>query len=169
MKELITKKAIEERTSELAEQINRDFADKKDVLVLCALKGAVMFFADLVRQLNFDMELDFCAPQSYGDGTISSGKVDMKLAPFTTIKGRDILLVEDIVDTGISLEFCKKYLVDSGAKSVKVAALLDKPTRRRVAVFADYVGFSIEDKFVIGFGLDKMQKFRNLNGIFVVE
>ena len=166
---LITAEAVNERLDVLAGEIIRDYANKTITLV-CALKGAVIFMTDLARRLGTNVEIDFLRTSSYGDSTDSSGNVRLDMDVTIDIHGRDVLLVEDIVDTGHTLVFLRKYLAAKNPASLKVCVLLDKPDRRlnHEAVF-DYLGFSIPDVFVVGFGLDYSQRYRNLPYIGVLR
>ena len=159
IKELIDEETINERINELAKDINKDYKDK-DLMVICILKGAVFFFTDLTRKLDMDPELHFMRVSSY-DGENSTKDLKIKLDLDVDIKDKDILIVEDIVDTGYTLAGLKKYLEKKEANSVKICCLLDKPERREVPdLYADYVGFVIPNRFVLGYGLDYDEKYR---------
>ncbi len=158
---LIDNDTIQERIRELAEQINDDYKEKKLTLI-CLLKGAVYFFADLTRHLDLDTELCFMRLSSY-EGENSTGKIEVKIDIEEDIKGKDVLIVEDIIDSGNTLNFLKNYLLDKGPNSVKICTLLDKPKRREVEnIKVDYLGFSIPNRFVIGYGMDLDESYRNL-------
>jgi hypoxanthine phosphoribosyltransferase len=166
---LIASTAINDRLDALAQRIKNDYAGKTISLV-CALKGAVIFMTDLARRLDTNVELDFLRASSYGDRTESSGKVQLDMALSMDGAGKHILLVEDIVDTGHTLVFLRKYLENTRPASLKICALLDKPTRRvdHTARY-DYLGFEIPDEFVVGYGLDYNQRYRNLPYIGILR
>lgn len=158
---LLSEAEIAERVDALGQELTRDYSGKNP-LFLCVLKGATVFFADLVRRVECPLEFDFLRASSYA-GTDSTGEVKLDVSAVPDISGRDVVLVEDIVDTARTLSVLKKHLLTLSPRSVKVACLLDKPSRRVVEGFsADYAGFEIEDLFVVGYGLDCDQKFRNL-------
>lgn len=165
---LISKEEIASRTAELGKQISRDFEGKRPLLV-CVLKGSVMFFADLVRQITEDVELDFMAISSYGSGSTSSGEVRVLKDLGVKVEGRDLLIVEDIVDSGITLSYLTNLLRTRGAASVEICTLLDKPERRQRELKPKYVGFTIPNEFVIGYGLDYDERFRNLPDVCVLS
>lgn len=165
---LIDKETLSKRVKDLASRIKKDFSGKKPVL-LCVLKGAVIFFTDLIRELDIDIDLDFVRLSSYKNGTKSSGKVTFGENTSIDLKGRDVIVVEDIIDSGRTLSFYFEYLKNIGVNSVKGCVLLDKPSRREVDVKMDYVGFEIEDLFVVGYGLDYAEKYRNLKDVCVLE
>lgn len=158
---LLDKAKIEARIAELAAQISRDYKDRVPHLV-GVLKGAWVFMADLVRQISIHCTVDFLSIQSYGSGTVSSGEVKITKDLDISIEGRDVLLIEDILDTGRTFTYLQEILGAHDPASLKLAALLDKHSRRILPVEADYVGFSIPDVFVVGYGLDFDQKYRNL-------
>jgi len=162
---LLTAEAIHERVRELGAMIERDYPDSNQPLLLVGvLKGAALFLADLVRAINRPLEFDFVAIASYGAATKSSGEVRILKDLETAVSGKHVIIVEDILDTGLTLRF--SYLIESlrarQAASVKVCVLLDKPSRRRVEVPVDYRGFVIEDRFVVGYGMDYGEIYRNL-------
>ena len=165
---LLTREQIAVRVKEMARQITEDFKDK-DLVCICILKGAVMFFVDLVREIDLPMTMDFMAISSYGSATKSSGVVRIMKDLDKPINGKDVLIIEDIVDSGMTLSFLRENLLSRGAASLKIATLLDKPERRRVPLHVDYFGFTIPDEFVVGYGLDYDQRYRNLPYIGVVE
>ena len=159
---LISAEQIDERLTAMAAEINRDYAGK-DILLVCTLTGGVIFLSDLARKLGGNIAFDFIRAASYGDGTISSGRVKIYDEPGLELEGKHVLVIEDIIDSGYTISYVRKYLEDKGAASVKVCALLDKPSRREVeGVTSDYLGFSIPDEFVVGYGLDYAQRYRNL-------
>lgn len=167
MQILISQKEIEERIKSLAVQINTDYAGK-EVLLVCVLRGAVMFAMDLAKALNLSLEIDFLAVSSYGCGTASSGSVKIIKDLDCNIEGKHVLLIEDIVDTGLTLTHIAEMIKMRNPKSFRVCALLSKPERRMCNIEADYTGFTIEDKFVVGYGLDYNQKYRNLPYICIL-
>ncbi|MEG1663491.1 MAG: hypoxanthine phosphoribosyltransferase [Clostridia bacterium] len=153
---------------EIATEINRDYAGKSLTLV-CILRGGVVFFADLFRELTGDVEADFISVSSYGSGTTTSGEVKMVKDLSAPVDGKNLLIVEDIIDTGVTLVYLKKLLQTRNPNSIKLCALLDKPSRRKVDLVGDYIGFEIENEYVVGFGLDYSQKFRNLPEVCVLS
>lgn len=159
---LLTKEQIAERLTQMASQIDQDYAGR-DLLLVGVLKGAVMVMADLARELHLPIEMDWMAVSSYGSGTKSSGVVRILKDLDTDLQGRDVLIVEDIVDSGLTLSWLLSNLRSRGAKSVEVAALLRKPAAAKVAVDVKYVGFDIPSEFVVGYGLDFAEKYRNLD------
>ena len=158
---------IRSRVSELAAQITADY-EGKDPLLVCVLKGAVFFMADLVREITIPCEMDFMAVSSYGSATDSSGVVRILKDLDAHIEDRHVIIVEDIVDTGLTLNYLRKNLNARNPASVEVAALLTKPARRQVEVDCRYVGFDVPDKFVVGYGLDYEEQYRNLRFIAVL-
>ena len=148
---LISKEQINERVNELAKQIDNDYAGKKPVFV-CILKGSIMFYTDLLRAITIDSEMDFMSISSYGSGS-TSGTLYMKKDLDLQIAGKDVIIVEDIIDSGKTLAHLKKILLERKPASLKIITLLDKPSRRVVDMQSDYVGFEIEDEFVVGYGL----------------
>lgn len=165
---LVTKEDAEERISEMADEINRAYAGKSLHLV-CVLKGGAFFMCELAKHLNMPVSLDFMSVSSYGSATKSSGVVKIVKDLDEPIKDKDVLVVEDIVDSGRTLSYLMEMLRDRGPKSLHLCTLLDKPERRVVEVNVDYTGFQIPDKFVVGYGLDYDQHYRNLPYIGVVE
>ena len=165
---MITRDEIQTQVKEVAKRISADYQGKTPVVV-CILKGAVMFFADLLRELDFPLVTDFMAISSYGSSTKSTGVVKLVKDLDRDICGRDVLVVEDIVDSGRTLSYLMEMLKDRKPASLKLAAMLNKPDRRIREVKIDYCGFDVPDKFVIGYGLDYDQKYRNLPYIGVVE
>jgi len=155
---------IATRVVELARAIASDYADRPPIVV-SILKGSFVFAADLVRALALPVRIEFLGVQSYGSGTVSTGAVQITQDLTHPIEGQDILVVEDIVDTGLTLAYILSLIKARGARSVRVCALLDKPSRRRVEVPVDYVGFTIGDAFVVGYGLDCAEQYRNLPGL----
>ena len=165
---LLTREQIAARVKEMAAQITQDFKGK-DLTVICILKGAVVFFVDLVREIDLPMSMDFMAISSYGSATKSSGVVRIMKDLDKPINGKHVLVVEDIVDSGMTLSFLRENLLSRGAANLKIATLLDKPERRRVPLQVDYFGFTIPDEFVVGYGLDYAEKYRNLPDIGVLK
>ena len=166
---LLTKEQIAAKVHELGEMITKDYAGKKPVLV-CILKGASVFFADLIREIALPLTLDFMAISSYGSATKTTGVVRILKDLDNDILGKDVIVVEDIVDSGITLSYLTKILMQRGAKSLRIAALLDKPARRVVPdLKVDYSCFNIPDAFVVGYGLDYNQTYRNLPDIGVLS
>ena len=165
---LISEAEIQRRVRELGQQISDDYADREPVLV-CVLKGAALFFADLFRTLSIPVRCEFIQLASYGDRTDSSGHVRTVQGLNGNLRNADVVVVEDIVDTGQTLSFLKKELQALEPASVKVCSLLNKPSRRIVSTPIDYVGFEIPDTFVVGYGLDYAQKHRNLREIYHIK
>jgi len=161
---------IQNRVKELAAQITEDYKDKYPVLV-CILKGAVMFYSDLTRLIDTHIAMDFMAVSSYHSGTRSSGEVEIRKDLSQSVDGRHVIIVEDIVDSGNTLSYLTRVLANRGCASVKIATLLDKPSRRApgVTLKADYSGFEVENEFVVGYGLDYAEKYRNLPYIGVLK
>jgi len=168
MKVLIDEQKIENRVAELSAQIAADYNDK-NLVVIGILKGAVLFMADLIKKIDIPLSIDFMAVSSYGKSTRSSGIVRILKDLDEEIEGKDVLIVEDIVDTGLTLKFLAENILSRNPKSLRVCCLLDKPSRRKVAVSVDYVGFEIPDEFVVGYGLDYDQKHRNMPFIGVID
>lgn len=177
LKVLISREDVAKRVAELGEQITKDFAGESVILV-GVLKGAAIFLADLSRQLRLDATFDFIGVSSYGNrptptqelntGWDSTGEVKLIKDVDQSIKGKNIILVEDILDTGLTMTYLKKMLLARQPRALKIAALLDKPSRRKLPLEGDYVGFKIPDEFVVGYGLDYAEKYRNLADICVV-
>ena len=167
-KVLISEEEIIKRCKELGAQISKDYTDEDHLLVVGVLKGSVPFLAELIKHIDLQIQLDFMAASSY-QGTESLGDIKILKDLDTSMVDRKVLLVEDIVDTGITIKGLKRIMYNKGARDVKVVSLLDKPSRRQVEVEADYTGFKIENEFVIGFGLDYNQKYRNLPFIGVLK
>jgi hypoxanthine phosphoribosyltransferase len=168
LKLLLGGEEIAGRVAELAELISAEYEGRK-VLLICVLKGAVIFASDLMRRLKIPVEIDFIAVSSYGSDTASSGVVRILKDLDRSIKGKDVLIVEDIVDTGLTLNYLRKNLLSRQPRSLGVVTLLDKPARRRVEFTPDYCGFEIPDYFVVGYGLDFNEDYRHLAGIYVLN
>lgn len=164
---LISHQQIQQRIREIAADIRRDIPEG-DVHFICVLKGAFLFLADLVRAMDGGVTLDFMATTSYGTGSTSSGEVRLVKDLDAGLEGRHVVIVEDIVDTGLTLHYLQEILRARGPKSLRTACLLSKPSRRKVDVQVEYVGFTIDDRFVVGFGLDYAERHRNLPFIGVV-
>jgi len=168
MRCLISREAIAQRVAELGEEISRDYAGR-DLVMVGVLKGAFIFLADLVRELTFPVEIDFVRLASYGGGTSPSGEVHITKDVELSLKGRDVLIVEDIMDIGYTLSFLKQHLATHLPRSLKICCLIDKRERREIEVPLDYVGFVLEQGFLVGYGLDCGEKQRTLPEIFVIE
>jgi hypoxanthine phosphoribosyltransferase len=166
MQVLFSEDQLRERVRALAHEISRDHPD--GVHLVCVLKGAFMFLADLVRLLSCDVTLDFMAVSSYGERTTSSGQVRLLKDLDTGLEGRAVVIVEDIVDTGLTLAYLQQILRARAPRSLKTACLMNKPSRRRTSVVVDYIGFTIEDHFVVGYGLDAGDRYRHLPYVAVV-
>jgi hypoxanthine phosphoribosyltransferase len=164
---LLTADQIQQRVRELAQQIAGDHDG--DVHLVCVLKGAFMFLSDLIRAIDGHVTIDFMAVSSYAKGTTSSGEVRLMKDLDSGLEGRHVVIVEDIVDTGLTLAYLQEILRARGPRSLRTACLLSKPSRRQVDVVVDYIGFTIEDRFVVGYGLDFAEKYRNLPYISVLK
>ena len=161
IKVLITEEKLQQRIKELAKQIEEDYNGKL-ITAICILKGSTYFTADLTKRINNDLELEFMRVSSYGSSTESSGKINLKLDLDKNIEGKDILIIEDIIDTGNTLYYLKENLLSRKPNSIKICTLLDKKERREKDIEADYVAFDVPNKFVLGYGLDVDEKYRNL-------
>jgi hypoxanthine phosphoribosyltransferase len=164
---LISADKIQERIAELGRQIAADYQGRPVVLV-GILKGSFMFMADLARAMNLPVRLEFMGTKSYEKGTTTSGQVQLTKDLDKPIEGEDVLLVEDIIDTGLTLNYLRHVLEQRAPRSLRVVAFLDKPSRRKIEVQGDYVGFTIDDHFVIGYGLDFEQQYRNLKDLCIL-
>jgi hypoxanthine phosphoribosyltransferase len=160
--ELISAEAIAVRVGELGAQITADYRDKQDVVVIGVLKGSVIFLADLVRHIALPIRLDFIGISSYGDASVSSGVVQITQDVSRPLEGKHVIVVEDIVDTGHTVHYLLENLATRRPASIKLASLLHKPERQERQVAIDYLGFTIPNKFVVGYGLDIAQQYRNL-------
>ena len=158
---MLSEEEINSRIAELGEQISRDY-EGKEIFLICILKGASFFACELAKRITVPVNIDFMKVSSYGGGTVSSGQVSIKMDVSESIAGKDVLIVEDIIDSGNTLNLLPKILMERGPKSIRLCALLDKPDGREVDVKMNYVGFRIPDKFVVGYGLDYDQRYRNL-------
>ena len=165
---LITKEELQEAVRKLGERITRDYEGKNPVMI-CILKGASVFFCDLIREIDLPLEIDFMVVSSYGASTKTSGEVKLVKDLDRSVRGRDVIIVEDIVDSGMTLNFLKQTLLGRGAASLRICTLLDKPARRRVPLTVDYFCFNIPDAFVVGYGLDYAEVYRNLPDIGVLS
>lgn len=165
---LISEQGLQERIAEIATEVSADY-EGRDLLVIGVLKGAVFFIADLVRRLSIPCELDFMAVSSYGSSTHSSGVVRILKDLDVPIAGRHVLLVEDVIDSGLTLSYLMKNLASRGPASLEICALLTKPGHRRLRMSVRYVGFELPDVFVVGYGLDHGQRYRNLPYIAALE
>lgn len=167
-KTLIEEKDLKKRVKELAERISKDYAGE-EVTLICILSGASIFFADLVRELDLTVKFEFMSVSSYGSGTVSSGEVKILKDVNHPIVGKNVIIVEDIIDSGCTLSFLKRVLEQRQPKSIRVCTILDKPSRRKLEFKGDYVGFEIPDEFVVGYGLDFDGRYRNLKDVCVLE
>jgi hypoxanthine phosphoribosyltransferase len=165
---LLDSQTIQKRVCELGNRITQDYHGRKPHLI-AILKGASIFHADLVRAIDLDLSFDFIAVGSYGKLTKSSGEVRILKDLDESIEGKDVLLVEDIIDTGLTLHYLLQNLQARGPRSLKIIALLNKPSRRETDVPVEYIGFDIPDEFVVGYGLDFDQRYRNLPGIYILQ
>jgi hypoxanthine phosphoribosyltransferase len=165
---LISKKQIRQRTRELAQEISRDY-EGKDLLLVCVLKGGIVFLVDLMRELTIPHSIDFMATSSYGASTESSGVVRILKDLDKPIEGRNVLIVEDIIDTGHTLDYLTRILQERAPANLHICTLLNKQERREVDIPIDYVGFNIPNKFVIGYGLDFGELYRNLPFVGVLK
>lgn len=165
---LISEEQLAAKVAELGAQISRDFAGK-NLLMVSVLKGSVVFMADLMRQITIPARIDFMAVSSYGAGVKTSGVVRILKDLEIPLEGYDVLVVEDILDSGMTLNYLRGILKERNPKSISIATLLDKPDRRQVDITPDYVGFVIPDEFVVGYGLDYSEKYRNLPYVGVLK
>lgn len=167
IKVLISEEQINKRLDELAGQLMEEYKGK-EIIFLCILKGSVFFTVELAKRIKNNIQFEFIEVSSY-EGHESTGKIKLNKDITGTIEGKDVIIIEDIVDTGRTLSYLKDYLLQKNPKTLKICALLDKPSRRIANIEADYTGFVIENKFVIGYGLDDQQNYRNLNFIGYIE
>ncbi len=165
---MISKDELQKRIAELGSEISKDYKGES-ILAICVLKGAVLFMSDLIRELNVETEIDFMAVSSYGASTKSTGVVRILKDLDSNIEGENVIIVEDIIDSGLTLKYLTEYLMARKPKTLRICTLLDKPERRIANIKADYIGFSIENKFIVGYGLDYNQKYRNLPYISYLE
>lgn len=167
-KTLIDETTLQAKVQEIANQIMKEY-EEQEITLICILKGSTFFTVDLARKIQKDVEIEFIQVSSYGSGTISSGEIELKLDLKQSIEGKNIIVVEDIIDTGRTLSYLLEYLKAKKPSTLKLCALLDKPERRKYDVTVDYVGFQIPDKFVVGYGLDYDEHYRNLPYIAYIE
>ncbi len=165
---MISEDELEAKIAEMGKKISEDYAGE-EVYIICILRGASFFACELAKRITVPVIIDFMTTSSYGSGTVSSGVVTIKSDVEIPVEGKNVLIVEDIIDSGNTLHYLLDVFKDRNAKSVKLCTMLDKPSRREVHVDVDYTGFVIEDKFVVGYGLDYDQRYRNLPYIGVVE
>lgn len=165
---LIDQEKLQKRIKELGQEISKDYKGR-DLLLICVLKGAVLFMADLAQNIDIPLEMDFMAVSSYGNSTQSSGVVKIVKDLDSSIENKDLLIIEDIVDSGLTLSYLMELFKNRGVKSIKVCSLLEKPTKRIAKLHIDYIGFQVPDEFVIGYGLDFAEKYRNLPYIGVLK
>lgn len=165
---LYSEKELENIVKSIAKQIEKDY-NGKDFIMVGLLKGSVFFMVDLMKEINLDFVTDYIVVSSYGSGTASSGRVNIRLDISQPVEGRDILIVEDIIDSGRTLDFITKYLLAKKARSVRICTLFSKPDRREVDIPVDYVGAVIPDEFIVGYGLDYDEKYRNLPYVGVLK
>lgn len=168
LKVLLTQEELREKVKELGRQITQDYQGK-NLMIVTVLKGAVVFLADLMREIDVPAEIDFMVVSSYGAGTKSSGVVKIVKDLDVPLKDKDLLIVEDILDSGMTLSYLKELLEGREPRSICIATLLDKPARRKVDLKADYIGYSVPDEFVVGYGLDYDEKYRNLPYIGILK
>ncbi len=168
LRTLFSEEELQKKVAELGADITEEYRGK-DLLIVTVLKGAVVFLADLMRKIDTPAEIDFMVVSSYGAGTKSSGVVKIVKDLDVPLKDRHILIVEDILDSGLTLSYIKGILQDRGPASIRIATLLDKPARRKADLKADYVGFEVPDEFVVGYGLDYDEKYRNLPYIGILK
>lgn len=169
---MYTKEELDAKIAELGKKITEDYQEMNDdrkILVVCILKGASVFFSDIIRHIDLPIGIDFMMASSYGDETVSSGKVSIKKDLEVDVRNRHVLLVEDIIDSGITMECVMRILKQRGADSVKLCALFSKPSRRKIDVNIDYLGYEIPDEFIVGYGLDYAEKYRNLPYVGILK
>jgi len=165
---LIDQEELSARIAALAREIRQDYPTGQ-LHFVCVLKGAFLFLGDLIRAMDGHVTIDFMACSSYGAGTTSTGEVRLSKDLDSGLEGRDVIIVEDIVDTGLTLHYLQEILSARGPRTLRTACLLSKPSRRKIDVKVDYIGFTIEDRFVVGYGLDYAEQYRNLPYIGVLE
>lgn len=168
MKQLFTKEYIAQQVTRLGNEINQDYHNK-DILMIVVLKGAMMFAADLAREINRPLSMDFICVSSYGAETTSSGEITFKKDIETDIDGKHILIVEDIIDTGLTLQILKQRLLKRNPASLKTCSLINKTKHRRVPIESDYFGITMDDGFIVGYGLDYNELYRNLDAIYTFD
>lgn len=165
---LISEEELDKKTTEIAEAISRDFKGK-NLILIGILKGGVVFASELIKKISIPMEIEFMAVSSYGKESETSGVVTLKKDIETSLSGKNVIIVEDIIDSGYTMKYLKQLLSDRHAEDVKICTLLSKPSRRKVEIDIDYVGFSIPDEFVVGYGLDYNEMYRNLPFVGVLK
>ncbi|MBP1731985.1 MAG: hpt [Deltaproteobacteria bacterium] len=168
LKPLFSHKDIQKAVKRLAKEISRDYRGE-ELVCICILKGSFMFMSDLIRQIKVPLMVDFIRVSSYGTGTTSKGEITVTTDLETDVSGKNVLIVEDIIDSGLTLNWIRDLLISRSARSAKIVALVDKKARRVIDVPCEYVGFTIQDGFIVGYGIDYAEKYRNLRDIFVVE
>lgn len=166
---LLSEQQIADRVKELGEQLTRDYKDKQNLLLIGVLRGVAVFFGDIMRQVDLELDIDFLSVSSYGSSTRSSGVVRILKDLDESITGRHVVIIEDIIDSGLTLSYLVRLLQERRPASLEICTLLDKPSRRLIEVPVKYVGFTIPDQFVVGYGLDYDQKFRNLPFVGVLK
>ena len=166
---LFSKEEIKARIEEMGKQITQDYKDAKSLIVIGILKGSCVFYADLIREINLPIEIEFMSVSSYQDSSMSSGEVKIVKDVSTSVALKHVLFVEDIIDTGFTMSKVMEMFEERGAASVKLCSLLSKPDRRKVEIPIDYLGFTIPDEFVIGYGLDFAERYRNLPFVGVLD
>lgn len=167
IKVLIKEETINKRLDELAEQIMEDYKGK-DIMFLCILKGSVMFTVELAKRIKNNVQFEFIEVSSY-ENNQSTGKIKLNKDISQSIEGKDVIIIEDIIDSGRTISFLKEYLKQKNPNTLKVCSLLDKPSKRIFEIKADYIGFEVDDKFIVGYGLDDNQNYRNLNYVGYIE
>ncbi len=165
---LISNDDIQKKVKSIAKEINKDYMGKSP-LIVSVLKGSFMFTADLVREITLPIEMTFITASSYGNNAETSGKVTIVHDCDIPVEGRDVIIVEDILDTGLTLSHVKQHFLNKGAKTVAICSIINKPSRRIAEIDIDYVGFDVEDHFIVGYGLDYANKYRNLKDICILS
>lgn len=168
LQKLFDEEQIRAAVTRLAESITRDF-DDEEIVFVSVLKGSFMFISDLMKEIKNPVVVDFIRATSYGSGTTTSGKVTLTKDLETDITGRNVIIIEDIIDSGLTLTAIKELLLARKPRALKICALVDKRARRKIAIEGDYIGFSIEDGFIVGYGVDYAERYRNLPAIYTVE
>ena len=168
LKLIISESQIQECVERLAQLIEKDYKDQP-LLVVGALNGSFIFLSDLIRHMHLPIQVDFIRLSSYDESTKSSGTVRLHHGVRTSVVGKNVLVVEDIVDSGFTAQFIREYFEDQGAASVRICAFLDKPARRRISVTVDYIGFEVPDEFLVGYGLDYNQQYRHLRALYALD
>lgn len=167
IKVLIKEEEINKRLDELANQIMKDYREK-EIMFLCILKGSVMFTVELAKRIKNNIQFEFIEVSSY-ENNQSTGKIKLNKDISRSIEGKDVIIIEDIIDSGRTISFLKEYLKQKNPNTLKVCSLLDKPSKRVIEIKADYIGFEVDDKFIVGYGLDDNQNYRNLNYVGYIE